>query len=378
MKRVSIYFIGFVFFIFSCKKETKVDNTINLEFTKIYEIDNWENGRGGLLWALSFLGAELKKDSLNAAIIRLDSTRFNLDFSRIGFSANAVNMLKVITDSLKRTEEYKIKNSVDLGAFVSVLLGGSEHYYHITGVERTFAEKLNKHKGEVPIIFPVSKSVVSKNTRVLKVYNKGAYTDWLFIAEEGSGDISKNEFKVSAYEVFDIMPNGQLRFSVYDVEGKIMTGSPEAISEAGKPAKCLWCHEIVIQPLFSNNDSISGYISQRQYLNLVKTLMDTLTAARKKLNSDIDYSKTQDHSLTERLYVGYMEPSIMKLSKEWNIPAKALKDILKNNRTHQYHDFEFFGDIYYRDSIIQFAPFKASIPIFNVRENDAREPNFIK
>ncbi len=378
MKRASLYFIGVVFFIFSCKNETLVDNTINLEFTKIYEIDNWENGRGGLLWALSFLGAELKKDSLNAAITRLDSARFNLDLSRIGFSANAVNALKVITDSLKRTEEYKIKNSIDLGAFVSVLLGGSEHYYHITGVERTFDEKLNKHKGEVPIVFPVSKSVVSKNTRVLKVYNKGVYTDWLFIAEEGSGDISKKEFKVSAYEVFDIMPNGQLRFSVYDADGKIMTGSPEAISEAGKPSKCLWCHEINIQPLFSNNDSISGYISQREYLNLVKTLMDTLTAARKKLNSDIDYSKTQDHSLTERLYVGYMEPSIMKLSKEWNIPAKALKDILKNNRTHQYHDFEFFGDIYYRDSIMQFAPFKACIPIFSVRENDPREPNFIK
>ncbi len=216
MKRASIYFFGFVFLFFSCKKEAVVDNTINLEFTKIYEIDNWENGRGGLLWALSFLGAELKKDSLNAAITRLDSTRFSLDLSMVGFSAQAVSALKIINDSLKRTDEYKIKNSIDLGAFVSVLLGSSEHYYHITGVERTYAEKLNKHKGEVPIVFPVSKSVVSKNTRVLKVYNKGSYTNWLFIAEEGVGDISKNEFKVSAYEVFDIMPNGQLRFSVYD------------------------------------------------------------------------------------------------------------------------------------------------------------------
>lgn len=376
MKNTFIY-AGLVIcsFLFSCKDEKVSDTTLNLQFTKMYEIDNWENGRTGLLWTLSFLGAELKKDSLDHAIKWIDSTKFNLDLSKVGFSETALEAFMLINDSLKKTEEYKIKNSIDLGAFVSLVLGSSENYYHITDVEREFSKKLQKHNGDEPVVFPVSKSLISKHTRVLKLYKKGAATDWLFIAEEGEGDISKNTFKAKAFEVFDIMPNGQLRFSVYNEQGKIINGSPQNLSEAGKPAKCLWCHEIFIQPLFTTNDSISGYISQARFQELVKGLMFKLDLYRKNLNSDVDYSKTQDHSLVERLYIGYMEPSLMKLSKEWSIPASKLKEILMNNHTHKHPEFAFFGDIYFRDSINVFAPFKPCIQPFNIREEEKKQNN---
>ena len=336
----------------------------------MYEIDNWENARTGLLWTLSFLGAELKKDSLDHAIKRIDSAKFSLDLSRAGFSEVALNALMIICDSLKKTEEYKVKNAIDLGAFVSLVLGSSEHYYNITNEERDLSGKLNKYKDQEPIIFPVTRSLISKHTRVLKLYTSGAVTDWLFIAEEGEGDISNNTFKAKAFEVFDIMPNGQLRFSIYNADGDIINGSPQNLSEAGKPAKCLWCHEIFIQPLFTNNDSVSGYMSQTQFQNLVKELMFKLGFYRKNLNSDVDYSKTQDHSLVERLYIGYMEPSLIKLSKEWNIPVNKLKDILKNSHTHKHPEFAFFGDIYFRDSINTFAPFKSCIQPFEIREEE--------
>ncbi|MBL7919726.1 MAG: hypothetical protein JNJ40_05395 [Bacteroidia bacterium] len=350
---------------------------MNLEFTKIYEIDNWENGRTGLFWTLSFLGAELKKDSLEHAITKTDSTKFNLNFSKLGFSETGLIALNKICDSLKKTEEYKVKQTVDLGAFVSLALGSSEHYYNITGVERDFFKILDKHKNEEPIIFPVTRSLVSKHTRILKLYAKGAVTDWLFVAEEGEGDFFKNTFTAKAYEVFDIMQNGQLRFAIYDQNGKIINASPKNLSDAGKPAKCLWCHEIVIQPLYTNNDSIKGSVTQAEFQELVKEMMFKLDLYRKNLNSEIDYSKTQDHSLAERLYIGYMEPSLMKLSKEWNIPVTKLKDILKKNRTHLYPEYPFFGDIYYRDSVNSFAPFTSCIKPFNVREQDANSPDFI-
>jgi len=353
------------------------DTTLTLQFTKMYDIDTRENGKTGLLWTLSFLGAELRKDSLDKAIKWIDSTRFTLDLSKVGFSDPALKAFTTINDSLKRTEEYKVKNSIDLGAFVSLLMGSSVHYYNITGVEKKFSEKLDKHKNEEPIIFPVSKSLISKHTRVLKLYTKGAVTDWLFIAEEGEGNFSKNTFKTKAFEVFDIMANGQLRFSVYDADGKLINGSPQELSEAGKPAKCLWCHELFIQPLFTKNDSISGYMSPDQFQELVRILMFRLGKYRNNLNSDIDYSKTQDHSLAERLYIGYMEPSLMKLSVEWNIPVEKLKEILKNNRTHKHSEFSFFGDIYFRDSVSTFAPFKPCIPSFSIREYDKNEPYYI-
>jgi hypothetical protein len=355
-------------FAFSCKNEKSADNKLNLEFTKQYEIDNWENARKGLLWTLSFLGAELKKDSLDHAIVRHDSTKFNLDLSKVGFSPKTLKVLGAIIDSLKQTHEYKIKNSIDLGAFVSLLIGSSEQYYKITDAELDLSVKLKKYLGEEPIIFPVTNSLISKHTRIVKLYAKGQITDWLFIAEEGEGSFLNKTFKAMAFEVFDIMPNGQLRFSVYDQNKKIINGSPKELSEAGKPAKCLWCHELYIQPLYTTNDSVAGYISQESFQETVKDLMFKLSLYRKNLNGEVDYSKTQDHSFVERLYIGYMEPSLIKLSKEWNIPVAKLKEILKKNGTHKHAEFSFFGDIYFRDSINTFAPFKPCIKPFDIRE----------
>jgi len=358
--------------VFSCKNEKPVDETVNLEFTKQYEIDNWENARTGLLWTLSFLGAELKKDSLDHAIFRHDSTKFNLDLSKVGFSPKALKALVGIIDSLKQTQEYTIKNSIDLGAFVSLLLGSSELYYKITDAESDISIKLNKYNNEVPIVFPVTNSLISKHTRILKLYTKGPVNDWLFIAEEGEGDFFKNTFKAKAFEVFDIMPNGQLRFSIYDQNSKIINSSPKDHSEAGKPAKCLWCHELYIQPLYTNNDSVAGYMSQERFQEIVKELMFKLSLYRKNLKGEVDFSKTQDHSFVERLYIGYMEPSLIKLSKEWNIPLPKLKEMLKNKRTHQHAEFTFFGQIYFRDSINSFAPFKPCIVPFDVREESKK------
>ena len=364
--------IAIIIFAFSCKKEKPIDHTLNLEFTKQYEIDNWENARTGLLWTLSFLGAELKKDSLDRAIIRSDSTKFKLDLSKVGFSQISLKALEVAIDSLKNTQEYTIKNSIDLGAFVSLMLGSSEQYYKITDVESDLSVKLKKYKYDEPIIFPVTNSLISKHTRVLKLYTKGQVKDWVFIAEEGEGNFLNKTFHPKAFEVFDIMANGQLRFSIYDQNRKIISASPNGLSEAGKPAKCLWCHELYIQPLYTTNDSVEGYISQESFQGIVKDLMFKLSLYRKNLKGEIDFSKTQDHSFVERLYIGYMEPSLIKLSKEWNIPLPKLKEMLKGKRTHQHPEFTFFGDIYFRDSINNLAPFKPSIMPFDVREGSEK------
>ena len=373
MKEKFIYIcIAISIFAFSCKKEKPIDHTLNLEFTKQYEIDNWENARTGLLWTLSFLGAELKKDSLDRAIIRSDSTKFKLDFSKVGFSQKALKALELAIDSLKHTQEYTIKNSIDLGAFVSLLIGSSEQYYKITDAESDLSSKLNNYKDLEPIIFPVTNSLISKHTRVLKLYTNGQVKDWLFIAEEGEGDFLNRTFKAKGFEVFDIMANGQLRFSIYDQNGKLISASPKDLSEAGKPAKCLWCHELYIQPLYTTNDSVAGYISQESFQGIVKELMFKLSLYRKNLKGEIDFSKTQDHSFVERLYIGYMEPSLIKLSKEWNIPLPKLKEILNGKRTHLHQEFTFFGDIYFRDSINNLAPFKPSVMPFDIREGSEK------
>ena len=127
-----------------------------------------------------------------------------------------------------------------------------------------------------------------------------------------------------------MMPNGQLRFAIYDIQGNLTASSPKRLGEAGKPAKCLWCHELVFQPLFIGTDTLANNMSPNEFQNLIEKQNNLLSNYRKKLSSDIDFTKTQDHTLMELLYISYMEPSLQKLSKEWSIGLVELKKLLKN------------------------------------------------
>jgi hypothetical protein len=63
-----------------------------------------------------------------------------------------------------------------------------------------------------------------------------------------------------------------------------------------------------------------------------------------------------------------MEPSLKRLSQEWNMPIETLKKLLNHKQQHKHEEFKFFGDLYNRNDHLKMAPYALnSIPL-SVRE----------
>ena len=226
--------------------------------------------------------------------------------------------------------------------------------------------------------FFLTHSSVARHQRVIKYNISDSILQSVFIAEEGKLCENMSMFEAEVYEVLDVLSNGQLRFAIYNKLGNLVDASPKSYGEAGKPAKCIWCHEIVFQPLFVKTDSVKNSISPSEFKEVISNRNFHLNNYRKTLHSEIDFDKKQDHTLMELLYINYYEPSLKKLSKEWNMDEIALKKILKNNQTHTHHEFKYLIDLYTRSDIEKFSPFNSIRMPNDVREPSSFEPNLTK
>jgi len=362
----------FLQLLLSCKKDKE---PLNLFYTINYKNDSWEKHRTGLLWTLSYLGASLPEGSLDKSISWRDSNTFNLNIEKLGFSESALKNLQVIIDSIQKSNYYKKFGKADLGLFISLTLGSSWHYYKITGVAETLEEFQKKHNSKNFKIFPVTNSTVAKHQRIIKYsFPPDDPMRWMFVAEEGNGKMSDGTFTADFFEVFDIMPNGQLRFAIYNKQGKLVEASPVHYGQAGKPAKCIWCHEIVIQPLFTRNDSTSGFISPRIFQQDMLAFMNVLTAYRNKLKSDLDFTKTQDHTQLEIEYISFMQPSVNKLMKEWNMSSEEVLEITKRLQAGAHEEFKFLGNLFKRAEVNRFGDIFPE----SIREPNKHEINFFE
>jgi len=377
LKKIPLILFSLLLILISFSFLQKDNVSINLSYNLNYKNDSWQKQRTGFLWALSYLGAELPKGSFDKNIEWIDSSSFKINFASLGFDEHALNELKSITDSIKNTPYYIKHHSIDVGHFIALTIGSSPHYYAITNMPANYSQFLASHEFENPIVFSVIKSSVAKHHRVVKCKINKSVLKTAFVAEEGGGEINSN-FIPEFFETMDIMKNGQLRFAIYNANGSLANASPVEFGNAGKPAKCLWCHEIVIQPLFGKTDSVANSISPREFQKLVESQNMILNVYRKTLNSEINFSNRQDHTLMELLYISYMEPSIKKLSKEWSIPEKELKAILNQQTTHPHSEFSFFDSVYYRANIEKYAPSKCIKVADDIREPSIYEPMFIK
>lgn len=347
---------------------------INLYFTQNYNSDSWDNNRRGLLWTLSFLGAELPANSFDKSITWRDSSHFTINLSTLGFSEQALNVLTQINDSIKRLPEYQTHQAIALGQYVSLLIGSSRHYYAITGACKSFKELESKHNRDRILTYPVYTSSISKKLRVLRIYQSKHIRNFLFVAEEGSGDILKGTFKAETREVFDFMRNGQLRFAIYNANGTLSDGSNKEISDAGKPGKCLWCHESSIQPLFSANPDSKGFMNKAEFQNQIGKWMDALNLWRKQLKGDIDFTRKQDHTFMELLYIAYNEPNVRQLAQEWRISEAEARQLLKRHVTHPHEEFHFLDSLFFRRELDQHL---TTYP-YSIRETGERELEFYK
>ena len=350
---------------------------ISLRWVRGYPQETKEDVTTGLAWNLSFLGAKLPKGGLESAIDWRSEHLFSLSIADLGFSAEAMYALNILIQELKKTEEYRVNGGLDLGRFIMLTLNSSYHYYAITGAKKNLAEfkaNYNFRNTQGAII----NSSIAKGHRLVSLGQGGDINQIAFIAAEGEGSLTNGTFQEVEYEAVDIMPNGQLRFALYDKNGNLKSSASPELTEAGKPAKCLWCHEIKIQPL-NVMESVEGYYTYEQFKNILQEEQNIIDLYRKSLSSTIDYTKTQDHTLGELLYISFMEPSVFRLAQEWSMTEAEVASVLSGLSTHKHREFSFLGDnLFTRKDIDDFAPYQVARVPEDAREHSVYEPEIIR
>ncbi|GAB4384372.1 MAG: hypothetical protein Kow0075_16400 [Salibacteraceae bacterium] len=327
----------------------------------------------GVLWSMSFLGAETPQPDV---FTWYSDTSFVLDLKRLGFGPNAELALKRILYELKQSEFYALHSGIDLGRFISLCLLSSHHYYAITGVPATLEEFIEDASWSEPAT-AVTRSTVSKETRIVKLPEYRISNKSVFVAsvEHINEDGTRTPLET---EVFDIMPNGQLRFGVYNSSGQRVPYSDPEHSQAGKPSKCLWCHETVVNRSFIAFEPIPGYLTRQQFNDSVLAHQSRIDRWRMTLHSAIDYDDKQAHTLAELLYLGFMEPDLNRVSLEWAMNALEVQARLKDLSPKDSEEFAFLKNRYHRSEVDARGPYSVVRVSAEAREFSNFEPNLLQ
>ena len=331
----------------------------------------------GLKWCFSFLGASLPTRSMEKAMVWEGENTIKLDVAELGFSSHAHEKLKRLISAFKQSESYRQNNAADVGRWVAVIFNNSNHYYEITGVPKSFDDFKNQYTYQSKL-GGIIESQVSVGHRRIWFPRELEYGKMGFIAEELVGSIVDTTFSVKEYEVMDIMPNGQQRFAVYDLSGKLVVGASKVFSIGGKPAKCLWCHESEIPKAFTSKTSIAGYYSIQEFDSIIGLCNQELKNRRSSLASDLDFAKTKDHTQLEKLYIRFMEPSAKRLAQEWKMTENQVQEKLANIATHIHHEFPEMGNLYHRKVVDPLATFRGLEVSNDARELEGDEPNYLR
>lgn len=350
--------------------------SIQLRWAPAYEGEHRDQVMTGLQWSLSFLGAHLPAANWPAAVQFIDDHRFVLHLGEVGFSANSLEAMAEILARLKASEEYQKLEAIDLARFLVLSLHSSWHYYEIVDAPTSLTEYLAQKTVERIDSFPILTSSIAQKNRMIRFQVADELAQTFFIAEE-TEDVQLPSYPIDHYEVLDILPNGQLRFLLYDDEGNLAPAAPIATTLAGKPSKCLWCHEVNVQPLFQPTADVPGFLSSAEFMLEVDTANRRLDQYKAGLPTAIDFSDKQAHTQSELLYISFMEPSLERIATEWGMAAEEVQNILKDFPTHTYDEFPFLGALYFREWVDSLAPYRTERVPDSVRE-PGWEPDFFQ
>jgi hypothetical protein len=173
------------------------------------------------------------------------------------------------------------------------------------------------------------------------------------------------------------MENGQLRFGIFNANKQRINVANQKHTTAGKPAKCMWCHESNINKLFTPQKDFSNYLTSKQLNDSLIKFNNGLREQQNLLTEGVTFSNRQEHVQLELAYISFMEPSALRLSNEWNMSVKKVENKLASLTTHIHEEFPFLGNLYNRNEVELFAPFKSLAVSSNIREKSKIEVNHI-
>ena len=372
MKRTFLLYIVLVCIIgFSCSEE-KQEQVINLKWYKAYSEDTFKRNITGLKWALSYLGATESDEIFSNKGISYKDSIITLNPYQLGLSESAKTNLLKLHAIFKNSEAYKKNNSFDLGRYIAMTYGNSYHYYAIAGTPKNLEQFKQLYTFD-SIRGYIDNSSVSKVDRIISFSNLKEKNNQAFISAE-IDSISKDTLE---YETLDIMPNGQIRFGIYDINGELKDAANNAITKAGKPAKCIWCHEVVVQPIFRTQQNHNGFLTYIKFNDTLKYFNHKLQDYQDSKWKDKNLRNKKLHTELELLYISFMEPTAERIAREWNMPLEKVKLKLSHLNTHVYEEFPFLGNLYYRQDIDALAPIDMLKVPRSIREKSDNEVNLL-
>lgn len=376
--RTAIFALAVVLLSGSCGDRASPDDpglSIDLRWSRSYARESRADVETGLLWALSFLGAALPEEGADPLSWRGDVVTVHLDHA--GIDANLLPHWTRLLGVLKASEEYRAKGALDIGRFVALTLCSPNHYYALTGADTRYERAYARHsfaRERAAIV----ESAVSHGHRLVEIA-EGSITGVAFVAHEGTGSVTRDTFVSQERELLDVMANGQLRFALYDEGGALKRSADPVLTGAGKPSKCLWCHETDLSRPFSGRTSVPGYLSLAEFERRIADRMQELRASRSRLASRIDFKRAQDHTYAELLYISFYEPSAERVAHEWNMPIEQVREALAGLPTHTHHEFAFLGEqLYRRRDVDALSPYGVLEPPTDPREPSAYEPDLLR
>lgn len=356
------------------------NKTIILNWHSAPAYQSKEQFTTGLIWLFSYLGAALPKESFDKAVQFKSADKIEINIEELGFSDEAEEYLRVLLFKLKATEEYNVTGGIDAGRFFALCFNSSYHYYKITGAAPTFNDFSKKFQSFVYKTFACDTSAVAMSSRVLN-YNveQNDIAQNFFFAQQGLGYFTQGNFlKSQVIEAFDYMANGQPRFAIYDQQGNLYAPSDAEEHPAGKPAKCMWCHESGMQPLIFPTTDILGYETAANFTAARQVFTNRLNDYHKQTQSKLDFSDKRAHGQGEIIYMLFYEPDVTRLSQEWQLSEQEVKQLLSGVPTHSNPEYPFLKEVYHRKDVQTYAPFKSILVTDEMRESSLFEPNYLK
>ncbi|CAM1373104.1 hypothetical protein [Tenacibaculum xiamenense] len=366
------YISCFVFLILlSCSKsvieEQKIsDNefSINLKWNKAYTDDTFERNRIALDWFLSYLGARNNFTEVHNEGVLYNTPFIVLKVDKLGFNSEALIVFKRIHNEIKKTEEYLTKGAIDLARYITLILGDSRTYFDITGVPRSLDILKDRYTLQDSLGY-VNNSSVSITHRLISYSNYENNGQFFLAAEIDSITGEPLEF-----ESLEILGNGQLVFGIFDKNGQLKEAANPQFTMAGKPGKCMWCHEVNIQPLITPQQNLEGYLNYESFKELLRESNRKLQEFQNEIWENESLKNKQNHIFMEIAYISYLEPSLERLSNEWNMSVQEVQEKLRNLETHEHDEFDFLGNLYTREEVQEFAPYESIVTPNSVREID--------
>lgn len=384
-KQLSFLFVVLALFLQACENEsletlfpepTTSTHTIDLHW---YQNDTESKAEfeTGLQWCFSFLGAQLEKGMWTAGTQWVDEEKLSVHLDQLGFNNHALLQFEQLIAQYKQSEEYEKTGGIDAGRFVVSIINNSNHYYKIVDMPETLNEFQAKYRFQQKRA-AILESAVAFKERLIHLPEQAQDISSLgYWSQELLGSLKDSSHQVEENEVMDVMPNGQLRFGIYNKNGALIGGGDPKLSVAGKPVKCLWCHEVNIQRAFTAITAIPGYYSPQQFDSIVAENRTQLDYHRASLNPIIDFTDKDQHPEFEKIYIRFMEPSAKRLAKEWGLSVAQVESNLQGIATHRHDEFPEMGDLYFRKDIASFAPYQVLQDVKEARETETDEPNFL-